>query len=133
MNTIRLLAPVALIAVLSAAGCSSARDVEVSGEVKAATSTAVQGNIHVEFFDVSGEGEDLELTSVHAVELTNVGEFNEKVPLEGDRVLVRAIADADGNGACSDGEAWAEMEAAIEEDAASVALELRIQACPAAE
>ena len=130
MNTIKLLAPVALIAALSAAGCSSARDVEVTGEVKSASST--QGKIIVDFFDVAGEGESLELTSVHSVELTELGTFSEKVPLEGDRVLVRAIADADGNGACTEGESWAEMEAAIEQDAASVALDLSVQACPAA-
>ena len=132
MNTIKLLAPVALIAALSAAGCSSARDVEVTGEVKSASSSAVQGKIIVDFFDVAGEGESLELTSVHSVELTELGTFSEKVPLEGDRVLVRAIADADGNGACTEGESWAEMEAAIEQDAASVALDLSVQACPAA-
>jgi len=131
MNTIKLLAPVALIAALSAAGCSSARDVEVTGEVKSASST--QGKIIVDFFDVAGEGENLELTSVHSVELTELGTFSEKVPLEGDRVLVRAIADADGDGACTEGESWAEMEAAIEKDAASVALDLSVQACPAAE
>jgi hypothetical protein len=130
MNTIRLLAPVALFAALSAAGCSSARDVEVSGEVKSASST--QGQIIVDFFDVAGEGENLELTNVHSIELDQLGTFNEKVPLEGERVLVRAIADTNGDGACSEGEAWAEMEAAIEKDAASVALDLSVQACPAA-
>jgi hypothetical protein len=131
MKTIRLLAPVALFAALSAAGCSSARDVEVTGEVKSASST--QGKIFVEFFDVAGEGESLELTSVHSVELDQLGTFNEVVPLEGDRILVRAIADADGNGACTEGEAWAEMEAAIEEDAANVALDISVQPCPAGE
>ena len=129
MKTIRLLAPVALFAALSAAGCSSARDVEVTGEVKSASST--QGKIFVEFFDVAGEGEDLELTSVHSVELGQLGTFNEVVPLEGDRILVRAIADANGDSMCTEGEAWAEMEAAIEEDAANVALDISVQPCPA--
>ena len=131
MNTIRLLAPVALIAALSAVGCSSARDVEVTGEVKSAATS--QGKILVEFYDIAGEGENLELTNVHSVELAELGTFDEKVPLEGDRVLVRAIADANGDGACSEGEAWAEIEAPIEEDAASVELALSVQACPAAE
>jgi hypothetical protein len=131
MNTIRLLVPMALIAALSAAGCSSARDVEVTGEVTAATS--VQGKILVEFYDIDGEGEDLELTNVHTAELAQPGTFTEKVSLEGERVLVRAIADADADGLCGEGEAWAELEVPVEEDAASVTLALSVQACPAAE
>jgi hypothetical protein len=114
----------------AAAACSSGRDVEVKGEVIAPASLSVDGTILVEFVDVI----DVEKREVvHSVELDAPGSFDAKVALEGDKVMVRAIADADGNGACSAGESWAEVEATIAEDdtVEPVSLTLADAACPA--
>ena len=68
----------------------------------------------------------------HTSQLTKLGDFKETVPLEGDRVLIRAIDDRDGNGACSAGEAWGEVQAEISEDKVEAAsLTLSTAACPA--
>jgi hypothetical protein len=50
-------------------------------------------------------------------------------------VLVRAILDKNGDGACSAGEPWASAEATIAEDDSvePVSLTLEMKACPAAE
>ena len=110
-------------------GCGSSREVEVTGSVSA-PSTASE--IALEFFDVIGEGEERELTSAHTAKLTGPGEFTEKMDLEGDSVLVRAIADSDGDGACSAGEAWGEFEASIKDDDTVDPIELSLStaACP---
>jgi hypothetical protein len=129
MNTYHKLTALALVA-LSAFACSSARDVEVNGEVSAASGSSVQGEIVVEFYDIAGEGEELELTNIHSLTLAEVGSFKETVPVEGDRLLIRAIADTDGDGACSANEAWAESEVAIDGDTATVSLALSAKACP---
>ena len=129
MNTTHKLTALALVA-LSAFACSSARDVEVNGEVSAASGSSVQGEIVVEFYDIAGEGEELELTNIQSLKLAAPGPFTETVPVEGERLLVRAIADADADGACSANEAWAESEVAIDGDTATVSLELSFKACP---
>ncbi len=113
-----------------AAACSSGRDVEVKGEVIAPASLSLDGKILVEFVDVI-DVENREV--VDSVELDAPGSFVEEVALEGDKVLVRAIADADGDGACSAGESWAEVEVTIAEDDTiePVSLTLADTACPA--
>ncbi len=113
------------------AGCSSSRDVQVSGQVSAPAS-GVQGEILVEFFDLTGEGDALERTSVHSIQLASPGAFDEKISVEGEKIAVRAINDTNGDGACSSGEAWAETEAEIgEEDRVEgLALQLALQPCP---
>lgn len=114
-----------------AAGCSSARDVEVTGEVSAAQSAAVDGKILLDFMEIADDAEAPE--SVHTQTLDALGTFTATAPLEGDKVRIRAINDKDGNGACSEGEAWAEVDAEITEDkVADVKLELANAACPAA-
>jgi hypothetical protein len=57
------------------------------------------------------------------------------VELEGDSGRGRALNDRDGDGACSDGEAWAETEAAINDDdtVEPISLELAIASCPTAD
>jgi hypothetical protein len=84
----------------------------------------------VEFYDVLDEETP---ERVHAITLDTPSAFSEKVALEGDTVLIRAINDRDGNGACSAGEAWAEVRAPIKDDDTidPVTLELGAQACPA--
>jgi hypothetical protein len=114
-----------------AVGCNSSREVEVTGEVAAASGTPVSGKILVDFRDVVSE-ED-EPKSVATTTIDGPGVFTQKGEFEGDEVLVRAINDKDGNGACSAGEAWAEAKAAIGEDdkVAQVLLSLTNAACPA--
>jgi hypothetical protein len=112
-------------------GCSSSREVELTGEVTAASGTPVSGKILVDFRDVVSE-ED-EPKSVTTTTIDGPGAFTHKGEFEGDEILVRAINDKDGNGACSAGEAWAETKAAIGDDdkVAPVKLALVNTACPA--
>jgi hypothetical protein len=115
-------------ALLATLGCSAERDVEVTGEVRAAST--VQATIVLEFFDLR-EGD--EKVSVHTAELAAPGAFSEKISAEGEKISVRAIADADGDGKCSAGELWAEVQGDISEQDKVEGLELQLsqQACPA--
>ena len=122
---------ISIFTVLSAAalalGCSSSRDVEVTGQV---SSASAQGQILLEFFDVDGADK----TSVHTAKADADGSFKATVALSGDEVLVRAIADADADGACSQGELWGETSAKIQDDAVEpITLALGAEACPKAE
>ena len=122
---------ISIFTVLSAAalalGCSSSRDVEVKGQV---SSASAQGQILLEFFDVDGADK----TSVHTAKADADGSFKATVALSGDEVLVRAIADADADGACSQGELWGETSAKIQDDAVEpITLVLGAEACPKAE
>lgn len=115
-----------------AVACSSGREVEVTGEVAAPSSVTLSGPIRVEFIDLLDDSDSAENEVVHSVELSAPGAFAEKVSLEGEKVLIRAINDADGNGACSAGEAWAEVEAEIADDdtVTPVTVTLASAACP---
>ena len=115
-----------------AVACSSSREVEVSGEVSAPATTELDGEITLDFFDVDA---DEEAESVHTVTLEMLGSFKEKVELEGDSVRIRALNDRNGDGACTNGEAWAEANAAIKDDdtVEPVSLELTNDPCPTAE
>ncbi len=112
------------------AGCGAGRDVEVTGNVSAAATVQVQGPILLEFLDVLADGQTPTVT--HTMKLDALGAFTEKVPLEGKQVIVRAINDTDGNGACSAGEAWVEAKADISGDdkVGPVSLALVSAECP---
>ena len=84
-------------------GCSSARDVQVKGEIQGGLS---QQDVLLEFWDLT----DSEQTKVHSMTVQAPGSFDETVPLEGDTLLVRAIADSDDNGVCTPGELWGESD-----------------------
>lgn len=113
-----------LSAGLFALGCSASRDVEVTGQVVAGTA---QGELVLEFFDVNGD----EKTSVHTAKAGADGSFTEVISVEGDEILVRALADADGNGACSAGEKWGEASAKIQDDTVeSISIALGTAVCP---
>jgi hypothetical protein len=113
-------------------GCGASRDVEVSGEVSAPATVGVQGAVLIEFFDLTPDGDAFERTSVHNITLESIGAFDETISVEGDKILVRAINDSDGDGACSAGELWAEAEADVAEDdtVTGVSLQLAAQPCP---
>ena len=113
-----------------AMACSSGREVEVKGEVAAPASVTISGPIRVEFIDVLDDADGAQNDVVHDVELDSPGSFAEKVSLEGDKVLVRAINDTDGNGACSSGEAWAQTEAEIADDDTIAPLTITLGASP---
>jgi hypothetical protein len=53
-------------------------------------------------------------------------------PRGGDRLIARAIDDRNRDGACSAGEAWAEVETAINDDDSTdaIALVLSAEPCP---
>ena len=109
-------------------GCSSARDVEVTGEVQAPAS-GTQGKILLDFMDIVSDSETPE--SVHTQTLDAPGAFTATAPLEGDQVRVRAVDDKDDNGACTAGEAWAQVDADITEDKVEgVKLTLKVEPCP---
>jgi len=112
-------------------GCSSARDVEVSGKVTAPSSLAVGDKVVIDFIDVVGEGADAQESVVHTTQLKALGDFKETVALEGDRVLIRAIDDRNGDGVCSAGEAWGELQAPVDQNKVEAAsLMLGTTACP---
>jgi len=115
-----------------AMACSSGRDVEVTGDVQAPAGVTLSGPIRVEFIDIVDEDDAAQNEVVHDVELAAPGSFAEKVSLEGDKLMVRAINDSDGDGACSPGEAWAETEAEIAEDDTipPLTITLGTAACP---
>jgi hypothetical protein len=112
--------------------CSSGREVEVTGDVAAPSSVTLSGPIRLEFIDIVDEADESQNAVVHDVELAAPGSFAEKVSLEGDKLMVRAINDSNGDGACSAGEAWAETEAEIAEDDTipPLMLTLGTLACP---
>jgi len=128
----RALAGIVFLAV-GLSGCSSARDVEVSGKVTAPSTLMVGDKVVIDFIDVVGAGADAQESVAHTTQLARLGDFKETVPLQGDQVLIRAIDDRDGNGACSAGEAWGETHAEIRDGkAVATSLILGATACPAA-
>lgn len=129
MSTSKMWALVGATAVFLA-GCSNSRDVEVTGEVSAASGVATNGKIVLDFLDVIDENETPK--SVHSLTLDAPGPFTATAPLAGDEVIVRAIADGDGNGACSAGEAWGEVAAQVSDDdtVADVKITLAPATCP---
>lgn len=117
---------------LAAVGCSSARDVEVSGKVTAPSTVTTGDKIAVQFLDVVGEGTDAKTELAQTAELKAPGDFKETVALEGNEVIVRAIDDRDGDGKCTAGEAWGEAKAKITDNKVEpVSLALAMAACPA--
>lgn len=116
---------------LMAVGCSSARDVEVSGKVTAPSTLMVGDKLLVQFLDVVGEGTDTKTSIAHTAELKSPGDFKETVPLEGNEVIVRAIDDRDADGKCTAGEAWGQAQVKISDDKVeAVSLALGTAACP---
>jgi hypothetical protein len=106
--------------------------VEVTGEVSAPAAAGVQGAIRLDFLDIESESEAPE--SVHTEQLAALGAFSATAPLAGDKVRVRAVNDRDANGACTEGEAWDEVDADVsaEDKVEGVKLELVNEPCPAA-
>jgi hypothetical protein len=120
-------APLALF-VCFHTGCGASREIAIKGEV-GSSGADLEGPIAVQFFDIV----DTQKPSlVHSITLAKLASFDEKAPIEGKEVLVRAIADRDGNSACTAGEAWAEIKMPIKDDDTvdAVKLDLKAAACP---
>ena len=113
---------------LMCVGCGASRDVAIKGQV--ASNATVEGPIAVQFFDLV---ETQKPSLAHAIKLDKLAAFDEKAPLEGNEVLIRAINDRDANGACSAGELWAEVRSPVKADDTvdAVSLELSAAPCPA--
>jgi hypothetical protein len=134
MNTLKLGLSLSLLSVAALlGGCASGEDYQVSGEVSAAQ--AVSDPIVVEFFEADATDTTVAPESVLKIQLDALGQFDEKINVDpASKILVRAIADADGDGACSEGELWAEASALPKEDGTvdPLTLELAAAACPTA-
>ncbi len=115
-------------------GCSSARDVEVTGSVQ----SELSGPIEVQIFEVTDDSEaDAEAEPVVTIRLDQPGDLQETVSLEGDKLRAFALQDIDGDGQCSEGDAWAETTVQILEPTdddgapdATILLNLASAACP---
>ncbi|MCC6647579.1 MAG: hypothetical protein IT374_18665 [Polyangiaceae bacterium] len=116
------------VALSAATGCSSARDVEVTGTAAPAPGLSTKGAVIVEVFDLA-DAEDPKL--VGTTKPDAAGKFGSKFTVEGDTLRLRAIDDADGNGGCTDGELWGAVEVKVTDDAVKDAtVELRALPCP---
>ncbi|HMJ51751.1 MAG TPA: hypothetical protein VK540_06725 [Polyangiaceae bacterium] len=120
-------APLALL-MCAGIGCGASREIDVKGQL--ASTVRVEGPITVQFFDVV---ETAKPALVHSITIQGLAAFDAKAPLEGKEVLVRAINDRDGNGACSTGEPWGEARALVKDDDTvdAVSVQLTAGACPA--
>jgi hypothetical protein len=127
IHKLLMAAPLALLMCIEL-GCGSSREVAIKGQV--ASNATVEGPIAVQFFDLV---ETEKPSLVHSIKLDTLAAFEEKASLTGNEVLVRAINDRDGNGACSAGEPWAEVRSPIKDDETvdPVSLELSTAPCPA--
>jgi hypothetical protein len=122
----------AICGTLPVAGCTSARDVRVSGRVAAPSTLEVSRTLVIDVIDVVGEGKEARRTLAERGALEGLGDFETRVMMEGDQLMVRVLDDRDEDGNCSAGEAWAETHAPIEADEATdVSLMLWTRACPA--
>jgi uncharacterized protein (DUF2141 family) len=114
------------------AACSDAREVEVTGEISAAQGVA--GPVSLEFFEQEKGVEDAERVSIKKVELAELGAFAETIEISEDLLIVVALQDANGDGLCTDGELWAEVQQEAADDGTFLPLSivLAATACPAA-
>lgn len=122
-----------LSAALVVAGCESTEEYEVTGEVTSAQT--VSGAITLEFFEVDANDDTAARESIKSVELSAVGAFTETIEASPEaKIIAVALVDADGNGACTEGELWDEAEVVRKADGTLEALALALTAdpCPAA-
>ncbi len=113
------------------AACSNAKSFDIEGQLSAPS--AVTGKIALEVFQLDTADGKTTRTSVFKTTLDKLGAFKENVDLSpGSKALVRAVADADGNGACTAGELWAEalIDKLDDSKANAVTLALAASPCP---
>ena len=98
-----------------AGGCSSEREIEVSGEAKAPATGTLSAPIRLQFFDEIDPAKPA-TTPALEVMLEKAGPFTQKVTLRGDKVRIFALSDANKSGACDGGEPWSSVEADVNSD-----------------
>jgi hypothetical protein len=115
-----------------AVGCAGGRDVEVSGKVSASEGVSVGERLVIDFIDTLPEGSEDETPTKHRRVLHGLGEFKETVSLESDQVELWALDDRDGDGLCTEGEAWGRVPSApiVNDRAEGITLTLLDQHCP---
>ncbi len=130
MKTIKLTLVPFIIAAF-ATGCAATDEYAVTGEVTSAAT--VSGPITLQFYGVNADDSREEADSV---EVDALGSFSATIEVaEGSpKVAVMALEDSDDDGACSEGELWAEQEVVPAADGTlpALTLELAAVACPAA-
>lgn len=126
-----------MLSLAAAFGCGSSRDVKVSGTIAGDTNQAPGGPIQVLFYEPGGGGDagtaaPAELKLVDSVTLDAIGHFDRTVSMEGNKLYVVAVVDADESDACNDGESWGEAVTTVAaDDTAAVVLSIAPQArCP---
>jgi len=121
------------------AGCSSARDVSLTGTVTADAAVS-SGPVRIEFYERESSGDPstdpqtaTTLKFIEAMPLASPGKFTHTVPVEGDKVHLVAFIDANKDDKCTDGEAWGESDVTIQTDnTATATVNIAAQSkCPA--
>jgi hypothetical protein len=117
---------------LGAVGCAGGRDVEVSGVVSGPEGVSVGETLVIDFIDTLPEGSKGETPTTHRRVLHGLGEFKETVSLESDQVGLWGLDDRNGDGYCSEGEAWGRVSSApiVNDRAQGITLMLLVQPCP---
>jgi len=129
MNTTKII--VAAFAMGMLYGCAGTEEYEVTGEV--ASAQAVSGPITLRFFELEA-ADDAERVSLAETQLDAPGTFTETVEAtSGASIIVSALVDSDGDGACSEGELWAEQTLEPDAEGLLPAAQLTLAgvACPA--
>lgn len=119
------------LALMSTVACSSGRDVELTGDVSAASSAAIEGDILLSFYEIDS-ADDTSRIHIDDQTLAGLGTFSQTISVEGSKVVIVAINDRDGDGACSTGEAWGEVLAEVQDDDTiePVSIVLQDSPCP---
>lgn len=119
-----------LFIALTSAACEPVREVDAAGEVLAPTGMDAQP-VLLQFFDLPRSPGGSE-TEVRSLRLERPGQFTQRLSVSGDKIRVYALADGDGDGACSPGEAWTSVEARIldNDTLEPLTLTLRAHDCP---
>jgi hypothetical protein len=128
MNTTKII--VAAFAMASLYGCAGTEEYEVTGEV--ASAQTVSGPIALQFFELE-DVDDAARVSIKESQLDAPGTFSETVEAtSGASIIVSALVDDDGDGACSEGELWAEQALEPDDDGVFPAAQLTLTnaACP---
>jgi hypothetical protein len=125
------------------AGCSSARDVSLTGTVTADEAVS-SGPVRIEFYERESSGEQSTdpqtastLKFIEAMPLEAPGKFSHTVPVEGDKIHLVAFIDANKDDKCTDGEAWGESDVTVQTDntantTVNIAAQTKCPALPAA-
>jgi hypothetical protein len=114
-------------------GCSSSREVEVSGETTSSSAGALSSAVQIEIYEMPGaEGAEQKLLT--KLTLPKPGPFTTKIDVEGNKIRLFAVADVNNDGACTAGELLAEKEVTIDssDKVEKVDLALASGACPVA-